>query len=389
MRICRLKFLLTMGFLIAFTWIARAQGDLRQQVESHYERAQAALAANELDKAVNEFRAILQLDPQNAEVYGNLGMIAYRRGKYGEAKDAFSKALRIKPQLTDAKAFLGLSELGAGESEQGESLIRESFPRIANKELKIEAGVALVRLHEASHSLGSVVEIVRDLETLAPGNPEVLYLAYRVYSGLAAQAIDSLQQGGNSARVHQILAQSAVTQDDFPGAIKEYRLAIEADPHLPGIHYELGRTILTNGQDEHALQQAKSEFELEIAANPSDAESEFELGEVYRLASDTVNAESCYRRALELRPNLGAAHLALAGILSASGKNDEALGHYLEAVRLNADDETAHYKLAQAYRTAGKVQEANDEMAKFVKLKQAHIAAHPLPNNRIKDGTPH
>ena len=389
MRAFRMKFILTMGFLIAFTSNARAQGDLRHQVESHYERAQAALAANELDKAVEEFRAILRLDPQNAEVYGNLGMIAYRRGKYVEAKDAFSKALRIKPQLADAKAFLGLSEIGVGQSEQGESLIRESFPRIANRDLKIEAGVALIRLHETSHSLGSVVDIVRDLENLAPGNPEVLYLAYRVYSGLAAQAIDSLQQGGNSARVHQILAQSAVTQDDFPGAIKEYRLAIEADPHLSGIHYELGRTILTNGQDDNALQQAKSEFETEIAANPTDAESEFELGEVYRLSSDSIKAESCYRRALELRPNLGAAHLALAGILSTGGKNDEALGHYLEAVRLNADDETAHYKLAQAYRTAGKMQEANEEMAKFIKLKQAHVAAHPLPSDKIKNGTPH
>lgn len=389
MRICRMKIFVVAGFLIAFTCTAGAQADLRNQIQTHNERAQAALAANELDTAVNEFRAILQLDPRNAEVYGNLGMIAYRRGNYREAKDAFSMALRIKPQLTDAKAFLGLSELATGESKEGEALIRETFPRIANNGLKIEAGAALVRLHEASHSLGSVVEIVRDLENSAPGNPEVLYLAYRVYSGLAAQAIDSLQQGGNSARVHQILAESAVTQDDFPGAIREYRLAIDADPHLPGIHYELGRTILTNGQDENALQQAKSEFELEIAANPADAESEFELGEVYRLASDSAKAEFCYRRALELRPDLGAAHLALAGILSASGKNDEALRHYVDAVRLNAEDETAHYKLAQAYRAAGRVQEANDEMAKFLKLKQAHVAAHPLPSDKIKNGTPH
>lgn len=389
MRSSRMKLFVTVGFLIAFSGTARAQADMRSQIQSHNERAQAALAANELDRAVSEFRAILQLDPRNAEVYGNLGMIAYRRGKYLEAKDAFSTALRIKPQLTDAKAFLGLSELATGESKEGEALIRETFPRIANKGLKLDAGVALVRLHEAAHSLDSVVEIVRDLEAMAPDNSEVLYLAYRVYSGLAAQAIDSLQQRGDSARVHQILAQSAVTQDDFPGAIKEYRLAIEADPHLPGIHYELGRTILTNGQDESALQQAKSEFEFEIAANPGDAESEFELGEVYRLTSESVKAESCYRRALELRPTLGAAHLALAGILSASGKNEEALGHYVEAVRLDANDETAHYKLAQAYRAAGKVQEANDQMAKFLKLKQARDAAHPLPNNRIKDANPH
>ena len=74
-----------------------------------------------------------------------------------------------------------------------------------------------------------------------------------------------------------------MTQDDFPGAIKQYKLAIEADPKLPGIHYELGRTILTNSQDSAALSAAEQEFKTELASNPWDADSEYELGEAYRL----------------------------------------------------------------------------------------------------------
>src|SRR5438067_12407821 len=149
--------------------------------------------------------------------------------------------------------------------------------------MKIDAGVAVVTVHEHARTRDQVVNLIHDLEKLAPHNPEVLYVAYRAYSELAAEALGSLSKDGNVARVHQILAQAAVAQDDFPGAIKEYKLAIEADPRIPGIHYELGRTILTNSQDDAALDEAKREFETELATSPSDTGSEYELGEVFRL----------------------------------------------------------------------------------------------------------
>jgi len=365
------------GALFLLTNLAiYAQPNRSGQIQDHYERAKNALSANQPEQAEKEFRAILELDPRNPEVYGNLGVIAFKRGEYPQAKDAFSKALSLKPGLHDAKAFLGLTELRLGETAKGESLILEAFPNISSEGLKIDAGVAVVTLHEQAKTLDQVVNLVHDLKRLAPHNPEVLYVAYRAYSELAAQALATLSKEGNVARVHQILAQAAVAQDDFPGAIKEYKLAIEADPRIPGIHYELGRTILTNSQDEAALNEAKREFETELGTSPSDAGSEYELGEVFRLMRRKADAEACYRRALQLQQNFAPAHKSLGNLLSVEGKKDEAIAHLQEAVKEDPQDEAAHYELARALRAAGRIPEANVEMNLFLELKQAHASAN-------------
>lgn len=352
-----------------------AQPNRSGQIQEHYLRAKNALSANQPEQAEKEFRAILELDPRNAEVYANLGVIAFKRGEYSHAKEAFSKAVTLKPGLYDAKAFWGMSELRLGETAKGESLILEVFPNISSEGLKIDAGVAVVTVHEQARTLNQVVNLIHDLEKLAPHNPEVLYVAYRAYSELAAESLALLSKDGNVARVHQILAQAAVAQDDFPGAIKEYKLAIEADPRIPGIHYELGRTILTNSQDEAALDEAKREFETELAASPSDAASEYELGEVFRLMRRTADAQARYQRALQLQHNFAPAHIALGNLLSIEGNKEEALAHFQEAVKENPQDEAAHYELARALRAAGRIPEANAEMNLFLKLKQVNASA--------------
>src|SRR5205814_8191479 len=220
-----------------------------------------ALKANHSEEASKEFREILRIDPRNAEAYANLGQIAYVQREYAEAAKWFGESLKLKPQLWDAKAFLGLSDMMLGRITDGDPLLVEAFPHITNQNLKVQVGVSLVRFHMATHSLSQVVGVVHGLEESGQADPEVLYVAYRAYSALAAESLNSLyKRWPSSARVHQIFAQAAVTQDDFPGAIKQYKLAIEADPKLPGVHYELGRTILTNSQDSAALSAAEQEF---------------------------------------------------------------------------------------------------------------------------------
>jgi len=215
--------------------------------------------------------------------------------------------------------------------------------------------------------------VVRDLERLSPNDPEVLYVVYRAYSDLAAQAVAALaQRAPDSGRMHQILAQAALTQDDVPGAIVEYRRALEIDLHLPGIHYELGRAILASSREELALQQAEHEFETELVSNPTDASSEYELGEICWSRSSLQLAVKHYARALELRAGFVDAHIALGKVLTSLGRPAEAFPHFLDASRLDPDNEIAHYKLAQAYRGIGRTEEAEREMALFLKLRKAH-----------------
>ena len=366
------------SWLLMATVASGAQTTSQQQIQVHYQRAEEALKANHSQEASNEFREILRIDPRNAEAYANLGQIAYSQQAYAEAAKWFTESLKIKPQLWDAKAFLGLSDMMLGLTTDGDPLLIDAFPHITNQNLKIQVGVSLVRFHMSAHSLNRVVGVVHELEQSAQADPEVLYLSYRAYSALAAESLDSLyKRWPDSARVHQVFAQAAVTQDDFPGAIKQYKLAIEADPKLPGIHYELGRTILTNSQDSAALSSAEQEFKTELTTNPWDADSEYELGEAYRLETKLEPAEEHYRRSIQIDPNLGAAQTALGDLLVSKGKPEEALPYLEAGVRLDADDETAHYKLSRAYAAMGRQEDAKREMGLFLKLRQEHASSHP------------
>jgi len=370
------------GFAILWLLVAAAvsgaQTTSQQQIQVHYQRAEEALKANHSQEASNEFREILRIDPRNAEACANLGQIAYSHQEYAEAAKWFAESLKIKPQLWDAKAFLGLSYMMLGRTADGDPMLIDAFPHISNQNLKVQAGVSLVRFHMSTHSLSQVVGVIHELEESAQGDPEVLYVAYRAYSALAAESLNSLyKRWPESARVHQIFAQAAVTQDDFPGAIKQYKMAIEADPKLPGIHYELGRTILTNSQDGAALSAAEQEFKTELASNPWDADSEYELGETYRLQANLEPAEEHYRRSIQIDPNLGAAQTGLGDLLFSKGKPEEALPHLEAGVRLDADDETAHYKLSRAYAAMGRQEDAKREMNVFLKLRQEHASSHP------------
>jgi tetratricopeptide (TPR) repeat protein len=365
---------------------ALTQTTTNEQIAIHYKRAEAALKVGESQTAAAEFKEILKLDPANAEASANLGVMAYKQGDLPQAKQLFSDALKRDPSLWDAKALLGLCHVRLGDPNEGIPLLTEAFPHIRNQSVKIDAGVALIRHHEEQQTLGQVVNVIRDLEDANPDNPEVLYVTYRAYSDLAAQALARLsQKAPDSGHVHQILGEAAMAQDDFPGAILQFKRAIEADTKIPGIHYELGRAILTNSQDAAARQEAQRELETELRADPADFNSEYELGEVYRLGSNLQLAEEHFERALQLRPDFVDAQVGLGNVLVDEGKPEEAIPHFAEAVRLDPDNEGAHYKLAREYRAVGRDQDAAREMLEFQRVHQLHAAGPSKSSEKPSD----
>jgi tetratricopeptide (TPR) repeat protein len=363
---------------------AMTQNTAREGIPVHYKRAEAALRDGHPAIAAAEFREILTLDPGNAEAQANLGVMAYKQADFSQAKQLFTGALKRNPSLWDAKAFLGLAEVRLGDAREGIPLLTESFPHVHNPSVKIDAGVALIRYHQEQKTLGEIVDVIRTLEVANPDNPEVLYVVYRAYSDLASQALATLsQKAPDSGRLHQVLGEAAMTQDDFSGAILQFKKSIEADPTIPGVHYELGRAILTNSQDPASRQEAQQEFETELRSDPADFNSEYELGEVYRLGLHLQIAQEHYERALQLRPDFVDALVGLGTVLVDEGKPAEAIPHFADAVRLDPGNETAHYKLAREYRAVGRDQDATGEMAEFQKLHQAHDSHPSQPSHNL------
>lgn len=354
-------------------------------IEEHYKKGSEALEARQYAVAAEEFRDILRIDPTNASAHANLGEIAFGEKDYAQASQEFRAALKLQPSLWNAKALLGMSELRLGNSAQAQPLLEASFNHLDDARLKSEVGLDIITLCYQSNNLNPCVGILQALLQIQPAAPDTLYTAYRLYSDLAARSLSRLvQTAPDSAAVHEVLAQSLASRDDFPGAIGQYRKALEIAPDVPGIHFELGRMVLANSQTPAALQEAEQQFDLCLKGDPANANSLYMLGEIKWLQSKPADALKYYLRSLKIQPNSVDARIAAGKTLTALGRPAEALTQLLEAVQLDPRNEVAHYRLAQAYRKLDRASDANREEATFRRLRDAQGPARALDQQVIE-----
>src|SRR5580698_9612453 len=131
----RLKAAIGMFLWLMTCPIVVAQGAQSGEIRSHYERAQSDLQANRPGDAALEFQAILKLDPNNAEAHANLGLIAFAGANYEAATADLRAALKIRPSMWNAQAFLGLSEMRLGANSEARQSLESAFAHLEDKNL--------------------------------------------------------------------------------------------------------------------------------------------------------------------------------------------------------------------------------------------------------------
>jgi tetratricopeptide (TPR) repeat protein len=332
----------------------------------HLRKAEAYLKANDPSSAAREFEAVLALNPKNAEAYANLGVIAFVQQDCATASGNFRKALDIDPSLVRIQALLGLCEKKMGKPS-ARALLEKSFPKLVDKRLRLQVGMELASLYDEQGDSGGTASVMRALVDLDPDNVDVLFMAQRVYSELADDTLNKLAVlAPDSARMQQVIAERLVNGGDLAGAIAHYRKALQINPRLPGVHFELGEAILESApSDPGAQKEAENEFKTAVNVYGDSAKTECQFGNIAYSQSDLDGAFAHYQRAYQLNPNEVEAQMGLARILMAREKPQEAIKYLRMAVNRDPLNAGAHYRLAQAYRRAQMMEEAKKE-AKLV-----------------------
>jgi Flp pilus assembly protein TadD len=94
------------------------------------------------------------------------------------------------------------------------------------------------------------------------------------------------------------------------------------------------------------------------------------LGTAYRELGRTEEAETEFRRALSISPELASVESNLGAVLMTEERMVEAVSHLNQAIVQDPGDVDAHYQLLRAYRALGKQPEAREEGAIVTRLKQ-------------------
>jgi len=315
---------------------------------------------------------VLTLDPNNLDARANIGVMRFFQNDWTGAAAQFRKVLEVQPKMWKVQASLGMCEERLGHVGEARRLLEAALPHLASGPFETQAGLELAQLDYQVGDLDAAVEVVRILLPSNPTNVDVLYTTARVYADLANRSRDALLLSApESGRTHQLMAEVLINRGDSHSAIVQYRKALEVDPKLRGVHYELGEAILQGSRQAPDLQAAEREFRSALAENPGDANAEYWLGIIYSLRGDYQTAIEHYSRALELSPNDADAHQALGAAWIKLRKPEKALEHLLAATRLDPLYATAHYQLGTVYRQLGRESEARVELAAFEKLEKA------------------
>lgn len=251
-----------------------------------------------------------------------------------------------------------------GRCKEALPALRRMAPQLSDKAVRYNAGISLVRCAMALDQEQTAADALLQLKRDEPNNPEVLYLATHYFSELGMRAAQQLQtEAPGSYQARRLEAEALESQGKSDEASAIYRKILEENPKIPGIHYRLGQIALDRAGPNGSTDEARREFQSESDVDPSNAASQFVLGELARRAGDWNEAIARFSKAVRLDAGFSEAHLALGMSLAASGQFSQALSPLETYAKLQPEDPAGHYQLALAYSRTGNKDAAAREMA--------------------------
>jgi len=268
-----------------------------------------------------------------------------------------------KPAPVGPERAIKLAQNGRCE-EALPALKRASQPG-TDKTVRRTAAFAGVRCAMLINQTGAAVDFLQMLNREFPGDPEVLFVSVHTYSDLSTKAAQQLAMTApNSIEGHKLNAEALEAQGKWDAAEKEYKAILAQNPQLPGIHFLLGRLLLSKPDAGPAAgEEAKKEFQAELKLDPSNAGAEYVLGEMARQESQWDDAIQHFSRATKLDAGFGDAFLGLGSALLSAKRFSDAIPPLQTAVKLEPRNPGAHYNLATALTRAGRREEADKEFA--------------------------
>jgi tetratricopeptide (TPR) repeat protein len=275
-----------------------------------------------------------------------------------------------KPELSPENAIRSAEE---GRCRESISPLQHAMVGQVPATTRKHAGVVGVRCSLAVDDRNAALDFIRLLNKQFPQDADVLFVIVHAYSDLSTRTAQDLgRMAPQSLAAHKLNAEALEMQGKWEAAQLEYEQMLQKEPNARGIHFLLGRLLLSRpdaGPD--ALQRAKQEFlrELQIDSNNSDAE--YILGELARREENWNEAISRFSEAAKLNPGFAEAYLGWGVCLISSKRYEEAIPPLRTGERLTPQNPDIHHALATALVRSGHKEEAEKEFAIHRRLSSA------------------
>lgn len=284
---------------------------------SALESAASSMANGDLAGARSTLEALAN-DPEAGFLAAyNLGVLADREGKAGEAIGHFEESLRLNPDFTPSLVSLCRLHIRGGKPglavQTAERYVRQRPDNLDHMDAKLQ-----VLLYNERYEV-----VIREAK-------QVLRKDER-----NVRAMMNMAQAYHRLGKHE-LAESILTQV----------ADITTDDVLLGeVRNMLGFVYLALKDDF----RARSSFEKAVTHRPDHAEAHNNLGVIYHRARDYSGAASSFSRAVSLQPKFKQAYLNLGNAHKGAKDYAEAEKAFLEAIKIDSAYASAYFNLGILY----------------------------------------
>lgn len=268
-----------------------------------------------------------------------------------------------------------LAQAARGDCSAALPVLRRELPRAPAAE-QYKTARLLAQCGMSAHDPAATDQGLNFLNRHYQNNPRVLYITSHFYSEMANRAAHRLLTvAPNSAAAKELLAEAMEARGQWSQAAATYRAILKAHPRAPGIHYQLGRILLTKPYTPQIGAAARAQFEAELRTDPNSPAAEFMLGELALRQRQWPAAIRHFRSAVHFDAGFTEADLGLGMALNSAREYADAVAPLRRYVASTPADPAGHYQLALALGRTGHAAAAAREMAEVRKL----AAAGPRP----------
>jgi tetratricopeptide (TPR) repeat protein len=338
---------------------SQAQSPNPQDPDRLFARAIELHQAGDMLGAIDNYKAVLAILPERADVLSNLGAAYVRLGQFDDAIKQYEAALTIDPSSSAALLNLGLAYYKSGRPNQAILQLRRV---IASEPQARNAYLVLAECYLQTGEDREVIALLKPREEMLGGD-----LAYAYLLGTALLHTDDVVEGqkyvdrifgaGDSAEAHLLMAIAHVGQRDYQAAKTEIERALKLNPALPTAHSLHGRALLALGD----MESAERAFRRELDLNINDFQANLQMGNMRRRLERFGEASAYLERAVTIRPQDLAARKLLGDLKLQVGKTEDAVQIYEAIVKETPDIVEVHVQLATAYNRLKRPDDAKRE----------------------------
>lgn len=249
--VMRSRFLLVLCLVFVSVWGSEVS-------KLRFDRARLLSSQGKTEEALQEYRAILLDDPENAIAYFEAGRVRQQQGKWSAAAQNFNLSLQRSPEFWDAAEALALSYEKMGQKEKALAAWRKLVDR-APQEYKVRATGNIERTMGTS--------------TLTPAAaPSVKASNYRYDSPEFVEGVAQYQAG------------------KWRESLESWRKVLSVDPRNPGAFYYAGVSRYNMGEYDKAEYNLTKSF----AYPDKGFNAHYYLARIYEKRKDFSKAKSQY-----------------------------------------------------------------------------------------------